>query len=82
MPKPEIVPVNARLPVPEAAAESLRRLYGAADAARQSAEAALLLVCQALEVDVRTVVAFDGDKSELVLEELDPARMPEAAMAD
>ena len=76
MPKPEIVPVNARVPVPEAAAESLRRLYTGAADAQKAVEFALLLVCQSIGVDRERVVAFDGDKSELVIEEVDPAKLP------
>ena len=68
--------VNVRVRVPEAAAASLRALYATATEAGQAAEFALVLVCQTLGVDRTRVVGFDGETAELVLEEVDPERLP------
>lgn len=57
-----------RLAVSERVAAQLRRLYSDADTARVAADIYLTAVCDQLGVDRASVVRFDGDTDELVLE--------------
>jgi len=73
---PTVVPVNARVALPSLAVEKLRGLYAQAKQAQDVADIYLHGVCAGLGVDRERVSAFDDATGELLLDEVDPERIP------
>lgn len=75
-PKMEVVAVNKRVLIPDTAATGLSSLFQAAQRASDAAEVYLSAVAATLGIPRASIIGFDDDTKELVLDSADEGAVP------